>query len=188
MNSFRRKTTVASLKVLATVMMVSATPAKAFIKFDWDCHESQSDADCMRAGGLKGIFIYDEIIPNDARQMTAIDTNYPTDRRLPKILITSRGGSMKAATEIGRILRRRNASIEGRDIFFPDQPARCDSACVSLAAGAVDRQFDEVGVHRPFVTGHDKACKPTREELADEDLDEELAYFTENLRAALIRH
>ena len=179
MNSFRHRTTAASLMVMATVTMVSATPAKAFIKFDWDCHESQSDADCMRAGGLKGIFIYDEIIPNDARQMAAIDKNYPSDRPLPKIFITSRGGSMKAATEIGRILRRRNASIEGRDLFFPDRPARCDSACVSLAAGAVDRQFDEVGVHRPFVTGRDKACKPTREELADEDLDEELAYFTE---------
>ncbi len=179
MNSFRLKTTATSLMVMAAVMMVSARPANAFIKFDWDCHESQSDADCMRTGGLKGIFIYDEIIPNDARQMTAIDTNYPTDRPLPKIFITSRGGSMKAATEIGRILRRRNASIEGRDLFFPDRPAMCDSACVSLAAGAVDRQFDEVGVHRPFVTGRDKACKPTREELADEDLDEELAYFTE---------
>jgi len=69
---------------------------------------------------LKGIFIYDEIIPNDARQMTAIDKNYPTDRPLPKIFITSRGGSMKAATDIGRILRRRNASIEGRDLFFPE--------------------------------------------------------------------
>ena len=81
--------------------------------------------------------------------------------------------------EIGRILRRRNASIEGRDLFFPDRPAHCDSACVSLAAGAVDRQFDEIGVHRPMVGGIDKACKPTRRELTDEDLDEDLAYFTE---------
>ena len=52
---------------------------------------------------------------------------------------------MTAAIEIGRILRSRKASIEGRDVFFPDRLAMCNSACVSLAAGAIERQFDEVG-------------------------------------------
>ena len=175
----RNRALAVSLLTLTSLATMSVGPARAFTKIEWDCHESQSDAACMKAGGLKSIFIYDEIIPHDSRQIADIDSKYPTDLPLPKIFITSRGGSLKAAMEIGRILRRRNASIEGRDLFFPDRPAHCDSACVSLAAGAVDRQFDEIGVHRPMVGGIDKACKPTRRELTDEDLDEDLAYFTE---------
>ena len=165
--------------ILASVMLLSAAPANAFVKLDWDCHESQSDAACIHAGGLKSIFIYEEIVPDDSRQLEALDAKLPPDTPFPKVFITSRGGSVRDAIKIGRILRRRHAHIEGRDLFFPDRPAMCHSACVTLAAGAVDRQFDEIGVHRPYVSSRDKSCKRTRIELTDDDLDEDLQYFTE---------
>lgn len=168
-----------SIFTLTCLITLSGAPASAFTKIEWDCHESQSNADCMKAGGLKSIFIYDEINSEDSRQLADIDSKYPIERPLPKLFITSRGGSMRAAIEIGRILRRRTASIEGRDLFFPDRPAHCDSACVSLAAGAVDRQFDQIGVHRPMVSSVNKDCKPTQRELTDTDLDEDRAYFNE---------
>lgn len=171
--------TVLSAGILAALFLLATSTANAFVKLDWDCHESQSDETCMKNGGLRSIFIYDEISASDANQFATINQLYPKDRSFPKVFINSRGGSMTAAIEIGRILRSRKASIEGRDVFFPDRPAMCNSACVSLAAGAVERQFDEVGIHRPYVTKRDKFCKPIRHELNDEQLAEDLNYFTE---------
>ena len=166
-----------TLVVLA--LLVGATPTLAFVQPNWECQEGQSHADCLKDGGLKSIFMFEEIVPADARQIEEFDDQIPKDKPFPKIFITSRGGSMRAAMKIGLILRRRNAQIEGRDLFFPDRPAMCNSACVTLVAGAVDRQFDEIGVHRPYLSSRDKTCKSTRTDLSDADLEEDLQYFTE---------
>jgi hypothetical protein len=45
-------------------------------------------------------------------------------------------------------LRRRKASIIGKDIFFPDIPAKCLSSCTLVAAGATDRNLNNVGFHQ----------------------------------------
>ena len=145
----RHLTCTCALSLLAFVLSLQAAPASAFLKLDWDCPESQTDAECMRQGGLKSIFIYDEIVTNDGHRFKSIDSEYPNDLPFPKVYVSSRGGDVLAAMEIGKVLRRRKASIEGRDLFFPDRPAMCASACVHIAAGAVDRQLDHIGVHRP---------------------------------------
>lgn len=163
--------------ILAALTLLSTAPANAFVKLEWDCHESQSDEACMKTGGLKSIFIYDEINSGDAQQFTVIDSQYPIQKPFPPVFINSRGGEVDAAMAIGIILRRRKASIEGRDIFFPDHPAMCDSACPMLAAGAVKRQFAEIGLHRPFLTGRDTACKPITRDLTDEQLSPDVKYF-----------
>jgi len=166
-----------ALMVLA--LLLGATPTLAFVEQNWECQESQSHAECLKDGGLKSIFIFEEIVPADARLIEEFDVQIPKEKPFPKIFITSRGGSMRAAMKIGRILRSRNAHIEGRDLFFPDRPAMCSSACVTLVAGAIDRQFDQIGVHRPYISSRDKACRSTRTDLSDADLEEDLKYFTE---------
>jgi ATP-dependent protease ClpP protease subunit len=59
--------------------------------------------------------------------------------------IDSPGGSVLVATEIGRLLRSMQASIE----VGPDQV--CASACVLVLAGATRRRISgRVGIHRPY--------------------------------------
>jgi TPR repeat protein len=179
MPSQRSGRTTAALAPIIALLTLSGAPANAYVKLNWACSENQSDTECIHTGGLKSIFIYGEIIMKDWRQLQSIDAQLPADHPFPKIYISSIGGSGRAAIQIGQILRRRHASIEGRDLFFPDLPAVCSSACVLLAAGAVDRQFDHIGVHRPHMVGYNDSCRPMTTELPDSDLDEDLAYFTE---------
>jgi TPR repeat protein len=169
------------LRIVSLVFLfaVANTNANAFIKVYADCQPGQSKDDCYKNGGLKEIFIYEEIVLADAQQFAEIDANLTAEKPFPKVSITSRGGSVLAAMKIGRILRQRNAKIEGRDLFFPNRPARCDSACVTLSAGAVDRQFDEIGVHRPYYPSSDKNCKLIQTEVTDSDLEKNLKYYTE---------
>lgn len=169
----------ALFSILAALYLLPTAPANAFTKLEWECHESQTDEACLKTGGLKSIFIYDEINSGDAQQFTMIDSQHPNQTPFPPVFINSRGGEVAAAMTIGRILRRRKASIEGRDLFFPDHPAMCDSACPMLAAGAVTRQFAEIGLHRPFLTSRDTACKPITRHLSDEGLTPDLQYFAE---------
>ena len=167
------------IALVVFALLVGATPTLAFVQPNWECQEGQSHADCLKDGGLKSIFMFEEIVPADARQIEEFDVQIPRDKPFPKIFITSRGGSIRAAMKIGRILRSRNAHIEGRDLFFPDRSAMCNSACVTLVAGATDRQFHGVGVLRPYISSQDKTYKSMRTDLSDADLEEDLQYFTE---------
>ena len=60
--------------------------------------------------------------------------------------INSPGGSVDAAIEIGRMLRKIDAPV------FVEAGASCISACVLILAGATSRQINgRVGIHRPYL-------------------------------------
>src|SRR5262249_4738049 len=60
----------------------------------------------------------------------------------PIVTIASPGGDVEAAMRIGRDLRR----TEGDVISM----GPCYSACVLIAAGAVERTAFAIGIHRPY--------------------------------------
>lgn len=64
----------------------------------------------------------------------------------PYVTIFSQGGDVEAAMQIGRDLRRSEGEILGD---FPPKGA-CYSACVLIAAGAVERTASAIGIHRPY--------------------------------------
>jgi hypothetical protein len=133
----------------------------------------------MRHGGLKSIYIFDQITFDDADTIATIDNTLYVDQPFPKVYINSHGGRVTAAERIGRVLRRRKASIEGKNFFSPDKPAYCESACVIIAAGAVDRQFDQIGVHRPFTMKPTTDCKMERQDLPEERVSLYMDFFNE---------
>ena len=110
---------------------------------------------CAQNGGIEHIFIYGEIDDETAIKVAQIDGAIPVGKPFPPIYVNSDGGDIEAAMWIGRILRRRGATIEGRDAFFPDNGASCASACVLIAAGAVVRQFRDIGLHRTSIVHKD---------------------------------
>jgi hypothetical protein len=74
------------------------------------------------------------------------------------IRIDSRGGDVKEAMEIGRLLRRQELTL----VVPPD--SSCISACVFILAGAVTRiTLGSVGIHRPFI--EDIGPRVTADEL-----------------------
>ena len=76
--------------------------------------------------------------------------------------VDSQGGSVFAAMEIGRLLRRERASIR------IGESASCISACVFLLMGAVEREVGDgarVGIHRPSLGPPDR--DPRREDVVD---------------------
>lgn len=72
--------------------------------------------------------------------------------------IDSRGGDIDAAMGIGRLFRKHEAAI-----MYINKKSSCYSACVILAAGAVQRNYllgymliynSEIGIHRPYFSNH----------------------------------
>ena len=178
----RSRVTSLALRCLIGVCLanfVAPQPSFALIKLEWDCKNQETGDTCMRHGGLKSIYIFDEIEFADADAIARIDNTLYVDQAFPKIYINSPGGNVAAGQQIGRILRRRKASIEGKNYYFPTRPARCDSSCVFIAAGAVDRQFDEIGVHRSFAMKATSPCKIERAELSDGDVDQHFEFYRE---------
>jgi len=96
---------------------------------------------------------------------------------LPKwggaIALNSPGGDVKAAMELGRLLRREN-----RDAFVgPAKSAVCASACVLTLAGAPSKIImGKVGIHRPYVPD-DKISDPTGQKLRYEALEIEIKSY-----------
>jgi ATP-dependent protease ClpP protease subunit len=65
---------------------------------------------------------------------------------LQMVSLNSLGGSVTAAMDIGRILRKE------RLLATVPQSGVCYSACVLIFAGAVERlKFGKVGIHRPYL-------------------------------------
>jgi hypothetical protein len=63
-------------------------------------------------------------------------------RIVPWVTISSLGGDVKAAMQIGRDLRRTEGKLTSR--------GPCYSACVLIASGAVGRYAVGIGIHRPY--------------------------------------
>jgi len=80
-----------------------------------------------------------------------IASNQPSNQALI-ITLNSKGGDIKSAIEIGKIIRRlpKSAALVGRD-------DTCFSACVFVLAGAVLRSVSgKVGIHRPYTATNEQ--------------------------------
>src|SRR5262245_53108070 len=76
------------------------------------------------------------------------------------IKLNSRGGDVRAAMALGRILRRHSVTV----VMGPDD--ECVSACVFVIAGAVERWPQNVGIHRPFLI-RDRATTAQQQKQQD---------------------
>jgi TPR repeat protein len=146
------------------------TAANAAALVEWQC-EGEASATCATGHEIADIYIYGDINDDTAAVIEHVDQSLPTDKPFPKVYINSEGGAAGSALSIGQILRRRAAEIEGRDRFFPDGDAKCYSACVLIALGAVTRQFNDIGVHQghrtDFRRGEVIGVKPVEDKVRE---------------------
>jgi hypothetical protein len=168
-----------SSHLIALMVLIHSQPAQALIKLEYSCDALGGEGTCLQNGGLTSIYIFDEITDDDANKMASIDNMMFIDQAFPKVYINSHGGLLSAGQKIGRILRRRKASIEGKDFYFPSRPALCSSSCVFIAAGAVDRQFDHIGVHLPHYTKVNQSCKTEQSPIPEHVAQLDMNYFKE---------
>jgi hypothetical protein len=128
---------------------LAANKAYAYILVPPNC---RTDAlKCLKAGEMEYIFVFGEIQYTDASFFRNLDDNWPQMIQLPTIWLESEGGHVHAATEIGRILRKWHAiSATGNPITKVDEYT-CNSACVFIAAGAVERHLKEIGLHSSYI-------------------------------------
>jgi hypothetical protein len=104
------------------------------------------------------------------------------------IQLDSPGGSVAAAMQIGRLFR------EKRVLVIVPYQAACNSACVLVLAGAVNRLVaGKVGIHRPYLEVPKQEVTPDRVRgLYETTLAEICAYFheinvSEQLADAMLR-
>lgn len=115
-----------------------------------ECNELQNKANCIAKGNVRLIYIFDKITDNDFNIISFFATQLPVEKPFPTVYLNVLGGNMDAAIGIGRILRWRKASVQTSDIFKPNEMPMCYSACVLIAAGAVERNLDVIGLHSGF--------------------------------------
>jgi TPR repeat protein len=134
---------------------------------------------CAIDGKLSAVSIYGEIGSDDSKFFEDIDKAIPSDQPFPQVYVNSEGGSMRDAMTIGRILRKRNGSVESGSPFLKYDFIECSSACVIVAAGATHRLLNHIGIHQ----GHYDRYKGPKEwsatPVSDSDADEHLKYYDE---------
>jgi TPR repeat protein len=162
----------------AFLLMVTA-PAFAGLLAQPNCFTDENPANCVAAGKIESIYIYDTIEQRDFEKIAYIASQLPQDKLFPKVILNSDGGSLSAGIGIGRILRWRRASVETHDIFMPDRSPMCYSACVVIAAGAVERNLDTIGIHSGHTRERIKGEQYKRSNLADETKKRLHQYYIE---------
>lgn len=156
-----------------------SSPAFAGLLMQPNCLTEETPANCIAAGKVERIYIYDTIEQRDFEMMAYIASQLPQDRSFPKVILNSDGGSLSAGIGIGRILRWRRASVETHDIFSPNRSPMCYSACVVIAAGAVDRNLDTIGIHSGYTRERIKGEQYKRLDLPDETTKRLHQYYIE---------
>lgn len=108
----------------------------------------------------------------------------------PYVELDTAGGSVAAAMAIGRPLRKERASVA------IDNGAICNSACVLIFAGAVNRAIEptaKLGIHRPYLEVPRGNITPARDQEAyQRTLQDIRSYFremnvSEQLADAMVR-
>lgn len=153
---------------IALTIGAGSSHAAAYVK--WECGNQKDIELCARDGGVKYIYIYDEIDYHTSQVIDRINGKIPLNRPFPIIYVNTPGGLIDEAMHIGRILRQRSASVEGMDIFHPENTPMCDSSCVLLAAGATYRNLIEVGFHRGDVSKRLKGERYAHAPMSDEQM------------------
>lgn len=164
---------------LGAAQIIEPTLAQGAILQKDNCGESTPDYVCAASGKIEYVFIYDEIDRITAIKFALLAGKIPLNVPFPKVYISSRGGSPIAARQIGRILRERSATIEGRDMISPDREPICASACVEVAVGGVKRNFISLHVHKGHLTKRLKGETYQIKQMPESELQAMSAYFKE---------
>ncbi len=154
-------------------------PAVAGVLVEPNCFAEKHIINCIAEGKIERIYIFDEILDKDFETIALIATQLPSDKKFPKVILNSDGGYIDPAMGIGRILRWRKASVETHDLFSPDRSPMCFSACVILAAGAVERNLDVIGLHSGYTSRRIKKEVYERGDLAAETKERIKSYYRE---------
>lgn len=164
--------------IAMALMCLSPIKAHAEIHVGWKCNGEPSKEICASKGGLEYIYIYGRINEELALAIATIDGLLPLNVKFPIIYLNSGGGQIVSARHIGRILRRRGAEVTTYDPLHPEFVAQCSSACSLIAAGAVTRNLNRVGLHSGSRVERERG-KEIRLPLSEEDIALDEAYFEE---------
>ncbi len=132
------------------LMCLSPMKVHAEIHVSWNCERGASRETCAAKGGLEYIYIYGDIDSEVVQVMSTIDGLLPLNAKMSKVYLNSKGGGIVSARHIGRILRRRGAEVTTFNALQPEYFAECASACAMIAAGAVTRNLNNVGLHSGY--------------------------------------
>jgi hypothetical protein len=163
--------------IIAMTIGAGSSHAAAYVK--WECGNQKDHDLCARDGGVKYIYIYDEIDYQTSQAVDRVNGRIPLNRPFPIVYVNTPGGLIDEAMHIGRILRQRSARVEGMDMFHPENTPMCDSACVLLAAGATDRNLIEVGFHRGDISKRLKGERYAHAPMSDEQMAPMFDYLHE---------
>ena len=134
---------------------------------------------CAKDGRLTAVEIYGVIGYEDQNFFEDIDAAIPADKPFPKVYVDSQGGSGTVGEAIGRILRKRQATVEGGSPFIPETIVECTSACVFVAAGATTRLLNHVGIHQGRYTHYKGPKNWYIEPIESEKTERNIKYFVE---------
>lgn len=121
------------------------TPLMAYPLVPAECRERE--VECAKQQELGFISVFGKITTEDLALFEKLDAELPPDMPLPTVFLNSPGGYVDAAIGIGKILRKRGATVESGSPLVKDARPQCSSACVIIAAGAVKRRLTHIGLH-----------------------------------------
>ncbi len=125
-----------AISAFIALIETSNSKAHAAVFISRECSEEKQVPDCEKNGSIKYIYIYDSIEMETADDVARVNGAIPIGEPFPIVYLNSEGGSGQAAYQIGRILRQRSASVESKDMFFPNRMPSCNSACALIAMGS----------------------------------------------------
>lgn len=155
------------------------TSVFAGVYIEQNCFSQTLIDECIASGSIKSIYLYDKIEKSDLDKIVSIATQLPLEKSFPKVILNSDGGNLSAAMSIGRLLRLRQASVETHDIFDPTKTPMCYSACVLVAAGAIERNLDTIGLHSGYLKKRTKGEKFEPTELNPATIELVNSYYKE---------
>jgi len=163
--------------LMIQIVTISSSQAALLIKNK--CDKITNINDCALMGGIEYFYIYDQIDSKTAIDFMLVSGQIPLNKPFPKVYLNSKGGNVLYARQIGRTLRQRSASVEGRDMISPEREPRCASACVEVAAGGVKRNFIQLQVHKGYLAKRIKGEVYKYSPMPESELKETSDYFAE---------
>jgi hypothetical protein len=134
---------------------------------------------CAKDGRLVSVEVYGVIGYEDKMFFEDIDAAIPADHPFPTVYVDSEGGSGRDGEAIGRILRKRQATVIGGSPFFPETIVECTSACVFIAAGATTRLLNHVGIHQGHYVHYKGPKNWSMDPVEAEQTEKDISYFIE---------
>ena len=142
---------------LLDMRLLAVKAAPLLLSFVSQLYSATASADvklstnCTKGASLPCVNIRGVISGDDAVKVKSFLDSLDNSKATPLFSLDSEGGDVRAAIEIGRIMRRTRAFV-----FLDGNKAICLSSCIFLLAGGVQRgaigTYGTIGIHRPFST------------------------------------